>query len=1617
MLFLCLLLIGLWFALELESVQNWLINKYTNKLSEELDTKVEIKHVSFSLFNMVSLDSVLIEDKRGDTLLFAGRLDARMRSGLMGLVRQDIDVESIDIHDTQFRHYRDSSLLETNMGFLLDHFSKNKTEPDTSSTKEKVPFLLNIERFGLHNIKVVKIDKTKGEYIDVELGHGEITGLDFDQDKNHLSMGQLFLDDFHFHFDKKEKIRKEEEAKPVEIKKEKVEKDTSYVMFTASANKVIGKNGHFYFDDHRKEFIRPKFERTMDFTDLDVSEIQVEIDSFWFREDLLFRGELKHASAKEQCGLVLESGKAKEVEVSRKGLHLYGMELKTPTSILGDTLEMKYRKMGYIAFEEDFVNEVYLSGKFKEGSKISLEDIFTFAPELESNNFFRQSRKEVLEIEGIVKGKINSLKTKGFTLKIGDDFIMKGDFNSKNLAVRGEEFMNLKLTDLRTSVPTLRALIPGFSPPQQFDKLGALEFQGTYYGFFTDFTAIGKLNTALGKVESDINLKGDKNDARYSGSLSLIDFDLGTWSDNKDLSLVNFSAKVNNGTGLTLETINADLDAKVESLTFKNYKYQFLNIGGKFDKKRFEGEMDIKDDNIDLSFNGLVDFNERIPRFNFVAGVQKILFHNLNLSKTPLEFKGKLDFDFQGLKIEELDGTASAREVEFKVDTLMLELDSIYAYSLQETETTRKVGIQSDVLNGELIGSFQLIEIPDALMDYLNRIFPKFSKRLKIPKPKKDFSKNKYFTFDFSVPNSKNFMKLVSPKFDTLFNATLSGYFDNKIDTLFVDFAFDKGKYDIVELGDVVTTGKFGSLQKTFDIGTYRTIINDSLTFTNIALYNSLDNDTVNFELIATDFTEYLDDVNLEGSLTLEENESYKISFNSSDLVLYNQKWEILDDNFIKFGKDYVETKNFILNNQDFIQQQVELNSIGKKGLSLKLNDFDLGLLNKHIKTEMINIRGFVDLKVEMGDIFKQVGIRGDVRMDSLFINDDLYGALDLNVWADDINTRINTDLRIINGEQKIISTGYYRPPYVKRNKNYFDQNIEIRNYPLSIGEYFIGEHISNTVGNINADLKLKGNPSDPQLSGPVRILDGATTVNYLQTRLSVFNDTINVKPDEFNFDGLTIYDREGNAGNATGGILNDKFRKFALDIKIESPNFVAMETTEEDNPLFYGKGIGDIKAEFTGDFKNTNIDVLATSGVGTKIFLPLKDQKEESDLSFIIFNSNSSAEDTSDLYDQFIPDELKGLDLTLDLNITTDAEIQMIFDEKAGDILRGIGTGQIKIEVSKDGEFNMFGDYVVEEGSYLFTLLNVVNKPFDIKKGGTISFTGDPLEAELNIEASYAKLSTTPYNFILEYLSTDEEKAAAQQTTPIDLTMKLQGILSQPDIEFDIGFPSLRGRMKNFTDSKLRIVREDENELNRQVLGLIAFGSFFPSDMAYSNSGLIDGGINTLSEMLSNQLSIYVSELLSEVITDVDFDINYRYYELSDLDELNPESFKTGSELEIRLKKGLFNNRLTINAGSNFDVDGGNNGAFLAGDLLIEYLLTPDGRFKLRFYQESDQTITGDRRNQTGVGITYRREFDNWKDFLKRDKKNKKKIHEDFDEFKQKAQETFEKSKEEDLL
>ncbi|MCB0632161.1 MAG: translocation/assembly module TamB domain-containing protein, partial [Lewinella sp.] len=518
-----------------------------------------------------------------------------------------------------------------------------------------------------------------------------------------------------------------------------------------------------------------------------------------------------------------------------------------------------------------------------------------------------------------------------------------------------------------------------------------------------------------------------------------------------------------------------------------------------------------------------------------------------------------------------------------------------------------------------------------------------------------------------------------------------------------------------------------------------------------------------------------------------------------------------------------------------------------------------------------------------------------------------------------------------------------------------------------------------------SSHLELEGLPSRPNIKGHLIAERGSFKVNFLNTRYRFNSAFADIDNYLFDLSGTILYDKYNHRAVLIEGISHDHLRDFGFDARLRTSRFLALDTHKGDNDLFYGHALGQGTVQFGGTFQQPEIYVNATVGDSSNLVIPVSNEREISDLNYVRWSKADELNDQDKTSN--IP---TGVGLEMDLVVKEEATMQIIFDELAGDIIRGSGRGNIRILVPRGSDFQMYGDYVIEKGNYLFTLYNVVNKDFRIRQGGIIRWNGDPFEAQISLAAEYQDLKTPVANFIQEYLlnASSAVKQDASNSTDVNLILKLQGDLLHPVIDFDIIFPDLKGELETYAENKLRLLRQDQNELNRQVFGLIVVGQFLPSDLSFRGTDII---YNTVSEFISNQLSLLLTELFSEVIGEgkvlsgIDFDIAYNQYRSIDLND----QISSGEAFELSVTQNFFDDRLSIQVGGNVNIDNAlqatpeSSGTFVGNDLVIEYILNPKlNTLKLRIYQRLQPDIGGGQRLQIGGGLSYRKEFNSFREF-----------------------------------
>ncbi len=1571
---------------QIPAVQTWTAQRLTHILTQSTGTTVNIEYAHFAWFDRLVLEGVYLEDTDADTLLYTSQLTANFNLNPIVYLRRGLEVEEIFLKNAEINQLRAAGDPQNNIQKLLALLFPPKPEQEN---KNKRPFRMNVKRVRLQDVQFHKNDRAQGSRIVIFVGRGDIRLDSMDLPRKRFAVSGAEV------WEPLVLIENFEQNLPAAMPVDTVATaDTTGLHITVDAFSLH--QGRFSLHNYRQSPVKLTPREELDYQHLEVFDIEIDINCFSFLGDV-WQGQVPHISLRDLSGFELTEMAAADARVSPRGVQLNGLKIETPYSLIGDTLSFQYG--AYTDFAE-FPDAVNMRGRLDSAS-VALRDIMVFAPALENNTFFSKNKEKVVRIDGEIRGRVNNLRGSDLYIELADGSELRGKFSSRNLAVRDEQFLNLRLERLRTSIQTLRQLMPNFDPPANFDRLGRFDFSGRFDGFFADFVANGELRSQIGRARMDMRLdvKEGLAGARYSGALTLDDFDLGAWTQNPDFGIVNFTSSVQDGLGLTGETADAKLAAEIQSFNFRGYTYRQALLDGQINRTFFKGDFQIRDDNIDFSFTGELDFTDSIPALDFDAQINRLALQQLNLMKKDYVLAGRVDLSLLNTRLSEIEGNALIRDFKltenggptYGVDSLKIESEI-------DSSGYRQLQVRSEAVAGEVTGFFDIEQIPDLFLQFFKRNYPGFVDRFGLKVNDKALRPSN-FDYAITLVDSKGFNRLLSPQLGRLRDVGFSGHYDTRRDSILIDFSAPRVQLGKVELVDLYLQLDAVKDEGELLAGVWSIILNGKRQTAPIAMLSLLDRDTVTFTLnYSTNAPSLLANLNLNGQFHLQDTAAFRIQFDQSNLFILENLWVIERDNAIVFGKDFIDTRNFMLRNGERI---ITLESSGQKGLLLSLFNFDFGFIDDYWDYDPLDFGGKFDVFAEVGDVFKMTGLHATVEADTFRVNDDDWGALRLDAEAADLRSRAQGYLSITKDASQLLAEGFYnladlQSPVRGRSlpdslqNQYFDFDLNISNYPLDIAGYFVGDVLSDIGGSLDAGLRFWGPPKLPNVSGTAMARNGGFTVDFLQTHYTFREGPIRVDNRLFDASGTVLYDRLGHRAEVSGGISHQRLKNLGFDARLNTRRFLALDTDREDNDLFYGQALGSGQVFFSGTFPKPDVYVNASVGDSTRISIPVSSGGEASELQFVQFKERQPTLEEGLADAAELPG---GLSFEMDLEITDQARMEIIFDEQAGDVIEGRGRGNIQILMPRGSEFQMFGDYVIEEGEYLFTLYNVVNKAFVINRGSTIRWSGDPYAADINVTAEYSDLSAPIYNFVSEYLNTNEEVQAASQATDINLKMNLQGELLQPIINFDLEFPQLIGLMKSHTERKLRYLQQDPNELNRQVFGLIVLGQFIPSsDLTLQGSEIL---YNTVSEFVSNQLSLLLTELFSELIADgevlsgIDFDIAYNQYQANNLG--GQGGVNRGDEFQVQLKQNFFNDRLTVLVGGNIDF--GNSvatspeasGAFVGNDLVIEYLLSKDRSLKLRVYQRLLPDIGGGSRSrlQVGTGLSFRREFDTFKEFL----------------------------------
>lgn len=1331
---------------------------------------------------------------------------------------------------------------------------------------------------------------------------------------------------------------------------------------------IIIHDTHFALNDPEKEILHDVFDYNHIRLAIDVLEahnFKVIGDTVEFNMNSLM-------AVEENANLPIHH-MSSFFRISQTAMEFYKLQAKIGDSFLSDTLVFKYNALRDL---NDFNEKVNILATLKN-SVITPTDLSRFT---NGRILFDQP----LYLKGKITGKISRLLYRDMEIGIGQT-TLNGSLELDGLLLLEETFINLNVMEGNVSIRDLSFLFPE-NVAERLRPLGKFRFNGKFTGFIDDFVANGDFNGAFGQIKSDINLKIDKKHldrSSFEGNLTLNDFNLGLMlMDTVNFQRVSLTGRVH-GKGFTQETADFNLVGKISSIGIRQYKYQNIITDARFAKELFQGKVNINDPSLKLTADGSFNIRKGQEVIKIKANLDTLFADHIGLTNQPLFIRTQADIDTRGLNLDSLFGSIVLQKTFIRYRDESLELDSIRVRS-EIHGNQRNLFLRSSYADVDLVGDFYY----STLFADLPLLFKEFQLNVRNDKKeleeyyinKTDNNQEYFAAFTIKLNDINPLLKLSKTEVSVSENTIIEGKFSNGLTSSLqaysrIDTVSYQGKFfygNELEFSGSKIRDSTSSLVM-FTIQSERQTINNAIKTRRLFSEIIWDKDHMDFNLdfdqdSSTNF------VRLKSEIAFRT-DSTRIKILPSQINILDKKWDVNQNNYalVQGHEWYIHNLEFLFENES-LQLDGYISDDPEQSLDLTLSNLNLDILNS-ISTSRFN--GIVNGKLEARDLYKNLYLQNDINIKDLTVDDFLIGTLQgRNIWNQN-EKRFDINFTIDRLEKRTLTLkGYYDPG----EKSPLRVIATLEKTNIKIMEPFLKGIFSQMDGTLSGQYKIEGTFIQPLIRGEGNIHDGKIMVDYLKT-LYTFNGALNFTPNKIIFEDFTLYDALKNKGYLDGYLTHRNFSRFRINLDATFTNFQVLNTTDRDNSLFYGQAYSTGKMNMLGPLSNMKISATARTSKNTRIFIPISGSGSAEKSEFINFVSFSdSTKNKIELRKKKRAEEPTGITMDLNLDITPDAYAEIIFDIKAGDIIRGYGNGDIKLQLDTKGEFNMFGLYEFQQGNYNFTLFDIINKEFNITRGSRITWYGDPYAGQLNLNATYRQLSSLAP--ILTNQVSEEALSTPQirKKYPVEVLLNLEGPMLSPQILFDIvakdlpdnvvveGEPAPVRLKFSFDAWKAQL---NEQELKRQVFSLIILRRLSPPD-AFSTSGSIT---NSVSELLSNQLSYWLTQV------DQNLEINI------DLGSLDQEAFNT---FQLRLSYSFLNGRLRITRDGTFSNQYNQTElASMLGDWTVDYLLTPDGKFKVKMYSRSNiNTVTNSLGTQaaitTGISLLHVQSFNKIKDLLK---------------------------------
>ncbi|MEC5394183.1 translocation/assembly module TamB domain-containing protein [Bergeyella sp. RCAD1439] len=1631
------LLVVLVLSLRLPAVQNAIKDRLVVYLEDKIQTKVELQRFYVGFPNSLVMENLYLQGKSEDTLLYAKKFDVGL--DIPKLLSNTVDLTSIELEGIRANIVRHPD-GRFNFDYILDAFATKEEE-----ASESKPFVISLDKIRLKDIGISFVDRQAGNHTRVYFKHFDTRVKTFDLDKNSYALNTIAMDGLRLklHQDLLEEAGKKVEEKvdslnrknPMNLSLGEIKltdfnidygdentKTFAKIVFGELSTRINGMDlprnrydidrvmlkeavidarlhlvekpssdgekksmaeeenalqlllGEMIIDNVRASYRNTAAKpatRGMDFNRLNFSNLHLDLRDFQMQEGAV-TGEIRSARVKEGGGLDLRRLQTEFAYADRKA-YLKKLYLETPYTVLRDEVTLTYDSVEQLVSNPGAVG-VLASVR---DSRVGFRDLLYFAPDLRHTSPFDKYPNAILNIDARLKGKINDLNISAFQVSGLGDLNVAVSGTVKNAMNPEKLRYDLNLRNISTSSATLRGLLPANTLPSTLTLPSKMVLSGRAKGSLSFVDTQLKLLSNLGNAVLDARVDmAEKGRELYTVKGRFQNFQLGTILQNKDLGMVSGRIFAN---GQNFDVMNgvSEVRGTLEAFDYNRYRYRNVALSAKVNRGQYWAKVNSDDPNANLNLTASGRYQNNRPTVALEGQIIKLDLHRLGFYQEPLLLAGSIDGAFSSLDPDALNGKLSLSHFALSNGKEVYPVQDIHI-TAEAQEYANRLSLRSQVADVDLDGNYKLTQIFGALQNTIHRYY-----RFQKTDGSTPIAPNQYFTFE-AVLKDDDLLRRFVPELTRFEEIRLEGRYDADRQRLHFNGAVPSVTYadNTISGGSFNVANNDNALVYDLEIAKVETA---SMAVHRLALKGDVSDNTLRYTL-STEDEKQVRQFLVAGRLQ-SLGEGMKLSLNPDGLQLNYDHWKVAEDNAIHFGEKGFFAQNFTLSHDG---SRIAVNSESQKfnsPLTVEVQNFRIETITDIIRKDSLLAQGGIDGTLRVEHFGKPLALTTNLDVTDLKVFGSPVGNLKVDVktktpevlYADVVLSGFDNDVRI-NGDYLLAD-------------NAFDLQLKINRLQMKTLQGLSGNAIQKATGHLSGKINITGTANEPNLRGALGFNNAGLEITQTGSVFSDINDEIRFTGEGMVFDRFALNDNEGNRLVLDGKIHTKDYRDFRFDLGVNADGFRLVDSEEDNDRMMYGVLVLDAALHIGGDLALPEVDgrLAVTDKTDFTLVMPQSTpakQTREGILEFVdkdkVALNQTLKTDSLDTQSR-----IKGMDVSVNIGLDKEAKFSLIIDKASGDFVKIQGEADLTGGIDPSGKTTLVGVFQVEKGDYEMSF-SLVKRKFEIQKGSTITWTGEPTAANLDITAVY-KTNAAPIDLVQQQITgrSSAEMNMYKQRIPFNTLLHLDGELLKPVITFDITTddenPSVATFVMEDTKMKLEQLRTNENEMNKQVFALLMLNRFIGENPFQSESGVSAGTMarQSVSQILSQQLNNIASDLIAGVDLTFDFD--------------SYEEYSTGSrnqrtDMNVALSKRLLDDRLKVSIGSSFGLEGGarqnENMTNIAGDIAVDYSLSKDGRYLLRAYRKNEyQVALQGQIIETGLSFVITLDYDDFKTIFRKSK------------------------------